>query len=178
MTKLVRLLTLFVLSVGIATEARGQFKEPVTITDMRVGLPPGQFTSQRTQNGQAAHIVKRNTWAPVYLQLKVEKEVEGGIAARVETSDDHDLSTSLTVPLLPTIADRLPGTLIEPVELGQLPYVSQWQSQRQIFPSRLSPLPRVRHFRRRGRCNCCRIARRPRSRSSALARSCPASRCR
>ena len=122
MTKLVRLL-LLLLGLSVTVEARGQFKDPVTITDLRVGLPPGQFTSQRNQNNQAAHIVKRNTWAPVYLQLKVEKEVEGGIAARVSTGDDHDLDTTLTVPLLPNISDRLPGSMIEAVELGQLPYV-------------------------------------------------------
>lgn len=111
-----------VAAVGTASAQFGR-QRPVEIDDVQIGLPPGRFVGERDATQKAAHVVRRNTWAPIYLRLKMIREVEGGAALRVETLDADDLTTTLVVPIVSNLSDRLPGSFVEPVELDQIPYV-------------------------------------------------------
>lgn len=115
---------LFALLVAAALAAPAAAQRPkIKIDDARVGLPAGGgSTSDRDLSGRAAPVSKRNTWAPVYVRLEMLGEYQGGAVLKVETTDGDDLKTTLRVPLLPTLADRKPGEMIEPAELPYLPY--------------------------------------------------------
>jgi hypothetical protein len=98
--------------------------KPVEIEEASFGLPPGRFIGEKdvvTQKSQP--VTKPNTWAPLYLKLKVNREVKGGIAAVITAIDADGQRTTNTVPLINNISDRLPGSKIEPSEIGSMPYV-------------------------------------------------------
>jgi hypothetical protein len=94
----------------------------VEITDVRVGLPPGRFVTQRDDQGGPAHVVKAGVWAPVYVQLKLLKEENRPAALVVESTDADNLGVSFAVPLQ-SLDGMPPGSRIEPFELRYLPYV-------------------------------------------------------
>ncbi|MGL6095153.1 MAG: hypothetical protein ACRC7O_05035 [Fimbriiglobus sp.] len=94
----------------------------VEIVDARVGLPPGRFVSERDDAQKAANIIKRNTWAPVYLRLEIKEPVPGSAKVVIDTADADDLRTSISYPL-GNLSDRRPGEQVTAAELPFLPYV-------------------------------------------------------
>jgi hypothetical protein len=121
-----------------AAPALAQREPPVAFEDVRIGLPPGRFVDQRDSNQRGASIIKRNTWAPIYVRLKLNREVRGGAKLRVETTDADGLKTRLVVPLIKNLSDRLPGSMVEPSELGYVPYVRCGDQNGQISLTVLS----------------------------------------
>ncbi|OWK47026.1 hypothetical protein FRUB_00725 [Fimbriiglobus ruber] len=104
--------------------AYAQRKHEVRIADARVGLPAGRFSSETDADTQkAVNVIKRDTWAPVYVRLEMLREYPGGVALKVETTDADGLNTSATFPLASTLSGQLPGARLEPSELGAVPYV-------------------------------------------------------
>lgn len=110
------------LALVTAAPAAAQ-RDPVKIDDVKIGLPPGRFVGERDSNSRAANVVKRNTWAPVYVRLEMKKEYEGGALLRIDSADSDDLKTTMVVPLAKTLSGWTPGAKIEPYELGYVPYV-------------------------------------------------------
>lgn len=108
-------------AAALAAPAAGQ-APPVKITAVNVGLPPGRFVGERDETGAAAHVVKNNTWAPVYVDLEIVKEVKRKAALVVETKESDDLFYTVHVPL-PDLSSMPPGTRISRVELPRLPYI-------------------------------------------------------
>ncbi|MGL4419116.1 MAG: hypothetical protein ACRCZF_00495, partial [Gemmataceae bacterium] len=106
----------------LALAAVAPAQELIRIKSARVGLPPGRFVSDRDDNGEAAYLCKNNTWAPIYVQLEVVREVKKPAVLVIEGKDSDDLSFSMVVPL-PDFTNVLPGTRIDPVELPYMPYV-------------------------------------------------------
>ncbi len=106
-----------------ATPARAQLGgERIKIEDVKLGLPPGRNVGERDA-GRAAPIVKRNVWAPVYLELELKKEIRGGIRLRVDATDADNLKTTCTYPLLKNLSDQLPGARLKAAEFAYVPYV-------------------------------------------------------
>ena len=110
-----------VLLAGLAGPAAAAWPE-VVVTRADVGLPPGRFVSERTDGQKAAPVFKNQSWAPVYLDLELKAKVPGPAFLRVDTTDDDDLKTTLTVPL-GNLSDRNPGEIVRAGELPFLPYV-------------------------------------------------------
>lgn len=106
------------LSVGAAA---GQ-AYPLKIRSARVGFPPAGATNFRDDDGQASHVAKANTWAPVYLELEVLRDVKGEASVVLETTDPDDLGTAVAVPLQ-NLTDVRPGTVLRAEELAYVPYV-------------------------------------------------------
>ena len=77
------------LSAGSVTAQRPRIK----IGEARVGLPPGRFVAERDASQRGAYVAKRNTWAPIYLQLEMLREHKGGAQLRIEAADADDLRT-------------------------------------------------------------------------------------
>lgn len=120
---LVRSFAAALVLIAAAGSASAQFRPKITFVDIRIGLPPGKFVSQVEDDQQSSHIVKRNTWAPVYVKLKVERELDGKPAwLRIDAPDADDLRTTVRVPL-PNMSDRKPGEFVEAVELPYMPFV-------------------------------------------------------
>lgn len=110
------------LALVTAAPAAAQ-RDPVKIDDVRIGLPPGRFVGEKDSNQRGAPVVKRNTWAPVYVRLEVRKEYEGGALLKIDAKDADELNTTMVVPLTKSLAGWTPGAKIEPYELGYVPYV-------------------------------------------------------
>lgn len=113
-------LVVALLSLGAAA---GQ-SYPLKIKTARVGFPPAGYVAgnYRDDDGAASHIVKTNTWAPVYLELEVLREVKGEASIVLEASDPDDLGTAIAVPLQ-NLSDVRPGTLLRAEELAYVPCV-------------------------------------------------------
>ena len=114
-------LTGLVLLMGLAGPAAAQ-RTKLVVTRADVGLPPGRFVSERTDSQKAAPVFKSQSWAPIYLDLELKAKVPGPAFVRVETTDDDDLKTTLTVPL-GNLSDRNPGEIVRADELPFIPYV-------------------------------------------------------
>jgi hypothetical protein len=127
-----RLLALLTVILATAAPALAQRGDEVIIEEARIGLPPGRFVERDSGSSRAAHIVKRNTWAPIYLRLEMKREYQGGAQVRIESSDADELRTTLVVPLIRNLSDRLPGSKIEAVELGAVPYVRSGDRQGEV----------------------------------------------
>lgn len=108
--------------VALTTGGVSAQRTPVVIQSAEVGLPPGPFTTEQNDRHHAAHIFKNQCWAPVYLTLELQGAVPGHAQVRIETTDDDDLRTTLTVPL-GHFSDRTPGAIVRPEELPNIPYV-------------------------------------------------------
>ena len=111
-----------VVALVVAGPAVAQ-REPVEIEDVKIGLPPGRFVGEKDASQRAAHVVKRNTWAPVYLRLAMKKEYDGGALLKIDAADADDLKTTMIVPLAKTLSGWTPGAKVEAYELGYVPYV-------------------------------------------------------
>ena len=133
-----------VILAAFSGEAAAQ-RPRVKIDEVKVGLPPGRYVGERDAAQRGAPVAKRNTWAPVYVRLEMLREVErGGASLKIESSDADELRTTLTVPLLGTLADRRPGEKIEPAEFAYVPYVrcgdrGGRRGRRRTRPARSSP---------------------------------------
>jgi hypothetical protein len=110
-----------ILTAALAGPAVAQ-QAPVKILRANIGLPPGRFVGERDDNGQAAHVVKNNTWAPVYVDLEIVKETKRKAAIVVETKETDDLIYTVTAPL-PDLSSLQPGTVLRSVELPRMPYL-------------------------------------------------------
>lgn len=113
---------LAVILVALTTGAASAQRVKVAIKSAEVGLPAGPFTTERNEQGKAAAVFKSQCWAPVFLTCEMLAPVAGPAVLRVETTDDDDLKTTLTVPL-GNLSDRNPGEVIQPTELPYIPYV-------------------------------------------------------
>ncbi len=112
-------------ALTLSGAARAQSLEyPIEIEDVRVGLPPGRFGAERDATTQkSVHVVKRGTWAPVYLDILLKKELAGGAKLKIEASDADELKTTLYVPLTNSFNGLLPGVRLKSAEFGYTPYV-------------------------------------------------------
>ena len=108
-------------TVGICSPLLAQ-RPPVEIRSVQVGLPPGRFVANRTDQQQAAPVFKNQFWTPIYLDLQLNEPISGSAILHVEATDDDDLRTRLTVPL-GNLSDRNAGEQIRAEELPYLPYV-------------------------------------------------------
>ncbi len=127
--------------VAVAGPAPAQ-RPRVSFEEIKVGLPPGRYVAERDSAQRGSPIAKRNTWAPIYVRLKMEREfTDGGIQLKIESADADDLRTTLVVPLLKTLADRRPGEMIEPTELAYVPYVRCGDRGGQVTLTVLSDVP-------------------------------------
>lgn len=137
----------FVLLAGAAALtsaglAAAQSRPRVKIDEVKVGLPAGRFVGERDAAQRGAPVAKRNTWAPVYVRLEMLREVpEGGARLRIESADADDLRTTITVPLVTTLADRRPGEKIEPAEFAYVPYVRCGDRAGQVTLTVMSDVP-------------------------------------
>jgi hypothetical protein len=123
--RLLSLVAALVAGVALAPVAAAQSLEyPIEIEDARVGLPPGRFGAEKDAATQkAAHVVKRATWAPVYLDLILKKELAGGAKVQVECYDGDELRTTLEVPLVASFNGLLPGARLTAADFGYIPYM-------------------------------------------------------
>jgi len=97
---------------------------PLEIDDVRVGLPPGRFGAELDASTQkAVHVVKRSTWAPVYFDFLLKKELAGGAKLKIECSDADELKTTLYVPLTASFNGTLPGARLKSTDFGYTPYL-------------------------------------------------------
>ena len=110
-----------IVTIAVATPVSAQ-RPPIEFRSVQVGLPPGRFVANRTDQQQAAPVFKNQFWTPIYLDLQLNEAVRSPALLRVESSDDDDLRTRLTVPL-GNFSDRNPGEQIRAEELPYLPYV-------------------------------------------------------
>ncbi|MFO0847628.1 MAG: hypothetical protein U0871_03570 [Gemmataceae bacterium] len=117
-----RLTVAALLGVALLAGPAAAQRPKVKIEDARVGLPGGGIGGERDVTGKPLYLVKRNTWAPIYLTLELLGEYDGGVMLQVEAADADDLKTTLVVPLLPTLKGVPPGTKIASNEFGYLPY--------------------------------------------------------
>jgi len=130
-----------VILAAFSGEAAAQ-RPRVKIDEVKVGLPPGRYVGERDAAQRGAPVAKRNTWAPVYVRLEMLREVErGGASLKIESSDADELRTTLTVPLLGTLADRRPGEKIEPAEFAYVPYVRCGDRGGQVSLTVMSDVP-------------------------------------
>jgi hypothetical protein len=163
-----------------AGRAGGAQKPKLSIEDARVGLPPGRFVGESTDAQQAAHLVKRNNWAPIYVTLKMAAEVPGAAKLVVESFDSDDLKTTLTVPL-GNLSDRKPGESSSRPNSLTSPTSGPGTAAAGPSPSRSSPTtgrgPGSGRSASRGRSTSSRGRRSPTS-SRRSGRSSPGSPCR
>lgn len=118
-----RFLSFLAVAVSVLGVGTVQAQRPkVAITDAKIGLPAGAFSGERTDAQQAAPVFKNQSWAPIYLSLELLDKVPGSAFLKVDTTDDDDLRTTLTIPL-GNLSDRNPGEVIRPDELPFIPYV-------------------------------------------------------
>ncbi|MCZ2341964.1 MAG: hypothetical protein LC104_09240 [Bacteroidales bacterium] len=94
----------------------------VVIQSAEIGLPPGPFTPEPSHPNQPVTLFKSQCWAPIALKLTLQEPVSGSAQLRVETTDDDDLRTTLTVPLGDFSAHQ-PGMTLSPVDWPYTPYV-------------------------------------------------------
>ncbi len=92
----------------------------------RVGLPPGPVRGEQDDSGRASPVVKRNTWAPIYLKLQMgEKAFSDASQAdaylHVDGQDGDGLGIGYRLSL-GNLFDRQPGTTVEPGEFPHMPY--------------------------------------------------------
>ncbi len=112
------------LTLGTISTASAQTGYAIKIEDARIGLPPGRFGAEKDAATQKpVNVIKRNMWAPIYLNLEIKKEVETGAKIRIDSADADELRTSMTVPLTKSFSGMLPGTKLQPYELSFTPYV-------------------------------------------------------
>ena len=110
--------------VTLAATASGQFTYPVKIVEVGVGLPPGRFGDGRDAATQrSTPLFKRSRWAPIALQLEMQKEVESGALVRVDSTDGDGLKTSLITPLIASLRGQPPGSLVGLQDFAAVPYV-------------------------------------------------------
>lgn len=95
---------------------------PLKIESAKIGFPHGPNPIQRDDDGTGSYVCKANVWAPVYLQIKVEREINRDAVLVLEASDPDDLGTSVTVPLQ-NLSDVRPGTTLSAAELAYIPCV-------------------------------------------------------
>lgn len=105
--------------------------ERIKIDDVKIGLLPGRNVGERDA-GRASPIVKRNVWAPIYLELEVKKEIQGGIKLRVDATDADNLKTVCYYPLLKNLSDQLPGARLKASEFAYIPYVRSGDNEGEI----------------------------------------------
>jgi hypothetical protein len=106
----------------LAAAGPGVAQQPrVKIAAARVGLPPGERSTDRDENQQPAHVSKFAAWVPVYLDLEVLDAVTEPAEVVVETPDADGVATTLTVPI--DLAGARPGTTVTARDLGKLPYL-------------------------------------------------------
>ena len=111
------------LVIGFAVSAPAQFRYPVKVTEVGVGLPPGRFGDGRDAATQrATPLAKRSRWAPLALRLEMKKEVASGALVKVETVDGDGLNTTLITPLISSLSGQLPGALLGPPDFAAVPY--------------------------------------------------------
>lgn len=114
-----------------AAPAFAQLGERIRIDNAQIGLPPGRNVGER-DSGRASPVVKRNVWAPIYLELELKKEIRGGIRLRVDATDADNLKTTCSYPLLKNISDQQPGARLKAVEFGYIPYVRAGDFQGEV----------------------------------------------
>ena len=120
-------------------------KPKIKIEKASLGLPPGRFAVEKdSTTQQSLHIVKRNVWAPIYVQLKMLGEYDGKAKLKIESADADELRTTMVIPLNTTFGDRLPGTMVEPTELGIVPNVRSGDREGTITLTVISDPPEGR----------------------------------
>ncbi|WP_149109734.1 hypothetical protein [Limnoglobus roseus] len=95
---------------------------PIKIKSVKIGFPHGPNPTQRDDDQTGSYVCKANTWAPVYVELQVERKEKRDLAIVLETTDPDDLGTSVAVPLQ-NLSDVEPGTILSAAELAFLPCV-------------------------------------------------------
>ena len=111
-----------VLVAGLAGPSTAQ-REKLVVTRADVGLPPGRFVSERTDDQKAAPVFKSQSWAPIYLDLELKAKVDGPVFLRIDSTDDDDLKTTIDQFPLGNFSDRNPGEIVRADELPYIPYV-------------------------------------------------------
>jgi len=117
------LLTVAALALGSAS-ALAQFEYPIEIEAVEIGLPPGRFGNEKDFATQKPiSIVKRGQWCPIYLQLKLNKELGGGAKLKIESYDSDGIRTTMFVPLTKSFNGLLPGARLKSSDFGYTAYV-------------------------------------------------------
>jgi hypothetical protein len=92
---------------------------PVKVTAARVGLPPGGKATIRDDSGQAGHVSKFATWAPVYVELELAASINDPVELVIESPDSDEVTTTLALPL--NLAGV--GGKVSAADLGVIGYV-------------------------------------------------------
>ncbi len=98
---------------------------PLKIDAARFGVPPGRYAGDKdVATAKSNPSAKRGQYGPLQLDLTVKAEYPGGALVRVESRDEDDLRTTVTLPLLSTLKDQRPGTQLTGRDFGYTPYAS------------------------------------------------------
>jgi hypothetical protein len=121
-TDMLRGLTLATLSLGLLLPglAAGQTRERVKVTNIRLGLPVGPYSSEASRRG----VFKAGQWAPVYFDLECVRDVDERFVIVVETKDADELSTEGSIE----IGSMRKDDRLTAAELGRLPYLKPGQT--------------------------------------------------
>ncbi|MGL6075928.1 MAG: hypothetical protein ACRC8S_17360 [Fimbriiglobus sp.] len=124
MSRFCLILLALVSGVGAPFASAQSLDWPIEVTDVRIGLPPGRFGTEKDNSTQRLqHIVKRGVWVPVYLDMTVKKEMSAGVKITIETQDSDGLRTSVTMPLITSLTGTLPGAKLKTADFAFTPYV-------------------------------------------------------
>ncbi|HJZ92411.1 MAG TPA: hypothetical protein VKE40_16160 [Gemmataceae bacterium] len=121
-TDMRRGLTLAILSLGLLLPgfAAGQTRERVKVTNIRLGLPVGPYSSELSRRG----MFKVGQWAPVYLDLECVRDVDERLVIVVETKDADELSTEGSIE----IGSMRKDDRLTAAELGRVAYLKPGQT--------------------------------------------------
>jgi hypothetical protein len=102
------------------TASWAQWRTPIKIARVQVGLPAGPFSSEGDEEGGKRPLFKAGAWAPVWVELECQGKVDDPLEIVVETTDGDGLQVVGRVPLVPPMQ---PGERRLGTELSFIPYV-------------------------------------------------------